>query len=305
MHSTGSIQRYIRFRGKVSGPFSAEELGAMISRGQVTRLHEVSHSGHSWKPISEDQSLSFSNTKPRTNTRHEELQSVVKGNGRPIDVLIDEKDSIAATLPVTPIRSDSAPISGSIATPAIPVSSGDDAEQLAEVCDATTITQNTTAPPPPASPAPSPNRLAIDAESSFSRQRTVLAITAAAGMLATFLPWVKAPIIGSIDGTAGDGWITLALFACALALCFTGNRSRSISGVNHVAIAIPSLLAGLIGLWKVLAFRERMAEMRSEDNAFAAAMSLTVQIGIGIYLLIIAAAAMIILPFLLRDQKAG
>src|SRR5690606_11829727 len=108
-------------------------------------------------------------------------------------------------------------------------------DQLAGPRDAAAVTRSAPAPPPPASPAPSPGRPAINAESSFSRQRTALAITAAAGMLATFLPWVKAPIIGSIDGTAGDGWITLALFACSFALCFAGNRSRSISGVNHVA----------------------------------------------------------------------
>lgn len=273
----------------------------MISRGQLTRLHEVSDGGHSWKPATEDKALPFSNMHAKMNFRNDSSDARVKSIENSIGVQADdnESDRIKASLPEASIPLADLSSVQSVTPLAIKISSGDDAEQLAELWNAPTSLRNTNAPPP----LPTPLQRSINTASHFSAQRIVLAIAAAVGMLATFLPWVKAPIIGSIDGTAGDGWITLGLFACSFALCFSGDRSRSISGTNYAAIVIPSLLAGLIGVWKVFSFRDKMAELRSDHNTFTAAMSSTVQIGIGIYLLIIAAAAMIILPLLLREQK--
>ncbi len=40
---------HIRIRGSVLGPFRLERLQAMIQRGQLTRLHEVSNDGGEWR----------------------------------------------------------------------------------------------------------------------------------------------------------------------------------------------------------------------------------------------------------------
>lgn len=52
----------------------------------------------------------------------------------------------------------------------------------------------------------------------MNKQRLAILILAGLGALATFMPWVKAPIVGTINGTKGDGWITLALFAVPLVI---------------------------------------------------------------------------------------
>ncbi len=44
---------YVRFRGRVLGPFSAEKTLEMVRRGQVTRVHELSPDGLSWKKAEE------------------------------------------------------------------------------------------------------------------------------------------------------------------------------------------------------------------------------------------------------------
>jgi len=41
---------YIRLRGRVSGPFTEEELHTLHRRGQFGRFHEVSTDAHSWRP---------------------------------------------------------------------------------------------------------------------------------------------------------------------------------------------------------------------------------------------------------------
>lgn len=39
---------YIRIRGRVAGPYAAEQLRSMSQRGQFSRMHEVSPDGAEW-----------------------------------------------------------------------------------------------------------------------------------------------------------------------------------------------------------------------------------------------------------------
>lgn len=49
MASDPHNQYYIRFRGRVTGPVSLEELDRMTSRGQLSRFHEISCDGLVWR----------------------------------------------------------------------------------------------------------------------------------------------------------------------------------------------------------------------------------------------------------------
>lgn len=50
-------QLYVRIRGRVQGPFDEEKLRALVRRGQLSRMHEVSLDGDNWKQASEYQEL--------------------------------------------------------------------------------------------------------------------------------------------------------------------------------------------------------------------------------------------------------
>ena len=52
-----SDQYYIRFRGRVQGPFDAEKLRQLARRGQFSRMHEVSSDGQQWSPASQQPEL--------------------------------------------------------------------------------------------------------------------------------------------------------------------------------------------------------------------------------------------------------
>lgn len=134
----------------------------------------------------------------------------------------------------------------------------------------------------------------------MNKQRNAILIVSGLGVLATFLPWVKAPIIGSVNGTDGDGWITLVLFAVPLAISLLGDKTKAITGGQLYGAILPALLAGIIGALKISDFNSKMAEIG--DNPFAKAMSDNVSIGMGLYLVVIAGFALPILGFLIKDK---
>jgi hypothetical protein len=123
--------------------------------------------------------------------------------------------------------------------------------------------------------------------------RIALVIASALGMLCTFLPWASAPIVGSIYGTRGDGWISFVLCAVGLLLSLAGARQSA----QPVASAVISTLCGAgaaaVGLFNLINLENKLAE-----SPFGAAVS----IGPGMYLLILAGAAMTLLPNILRGR---
>lgn len=119
------------------------------------------------------------------------------------------------------------------------------------------------------------------------------------GMLATFLPWASIPLIGTVNGTVGDGWITLALFVPAAIAALLGDRSRAMGIGATTTISVLSGVAGFIGAWKIVDLKVLMAEA-PDDNPFAEAMASAVSVGVGLYALIIAGLTVVISAFALR-----
>ena len=142
----------------------------------------------------------------------------------------------------------------------------------------------------------------------FHIQRAALGGSSILGALATFMPWVSVPIIGTIYGTAGDGWITLALFIPALVFSWLGDRLKPIDGWHTFAAAVPPGIAGLIGVWKIVGFNMHISQMRTEalGNPFGAvlvnAAAVTMQTRIGLYVLVVAGIASAAAVFLLKNK---
>ena len=57
---------YVRFKGRTLGPFEESKLRDMISRGQVTRLHEISTDGLSWQTAEQRSELFSSEEQQET-----------------------------------------------------------------------------------------------------------------------------------------------------------------------------------------------------------------------------------------------
>jgi hypothetical protein len=53
---------YVRWRGRVSGPFAVEELRERMDRGQLSQLHEISRDGEDWSQVRDVDELSVSDS---------------------------------------------------------------------------------------------------------------------------------------------------------------------------------------------------------------------------------------------------
>ncbi|WP_164674557.1 hypothetical protein [Spirulina subsalsa] len=135
---------------------------------------------------------------------------------------------------------------------------------------------------------------------SFHKQRLTIIGSGFAGCVATFLPWLYAPIVGSVSGTQGDGWITLCLFLPAIVLGFRGKQSTPLVQGNRLLAIIPAGIAGLIGIAKVVEINKLKSGL--SHNAFAQALSASVDIGFGLYLLIAASIAICVTAWLLEKK---
>lgn len=132
------------------------------------------------------------------------------------------------------------------------------------------------------------------------KQRIAIVAIAAAGAAATFMPWLSAPLIGYVNGSAGDGWITFALFLISLVLGAVGAREAPLARGHLVAAVVPGALAGLFGIWKMVAITSTKTDVG--DNPFAQAMVEAVSVQFGLYLVVLAGLALPVAAVMLRAK---
>lgn len=109
------------------------------------------------------------------------------------------------------------------------------------------------------------------------KQRVIAIAVSGGGMLGTFLPWASAGGFLSVDGTRGDGWMTLVLFLGAIAISSSGERSAPMTGGRGFGVYLLSLGALAIALYDASMFAN-------------AADGIGVSVGSGLLLVISAAA---------------
>lgn len=137
----------------------------------------------------------------------------------------------------------------------------------------------------------------------MTKQRQLLTITSIAGMIGTFLPWLNAPIIGSINGTKGDGWISFALFLIALIIVLSGNKEKALSDGKKIGVGVIGLICFIFGIGKIGQLSNIFSQNVSEDNIFYNALTAGTSIGFGIYLITGVGVALVAFPFLFPDKK--
>lgn len=137
----------------------------------------------------------------------------------------------------------------------------------------------------------------------MNKQRLAILIAAGLGVTTTFLPWVKVPIIGTINGTKGDGWITLVLFAIPLIISLLNDKKTKIEGGLLYCAIIPSLVAGGIGIWKIIDFNSKMSDLG--DSPIAQALGSSVSIEFGLYLVVLVGILLPILAFVVEDHETN
>ena len=140
--------------------------------------------------------------------------------------------------------------------------------------------------------------------SVWNKQRLVILISAALGMIATFLPWVNAPILGSIAGTKGDGWFTFVLYLIPLVIALIGKQIEPIKAPIIYTAVIPSVIASIVGIWKIKDFNSVMGETDS-SNSISEAINASTSIGFGLYLVVLAGIGVAFAALFIKDKTTA
>lgn len=80
----------------------------------------------------------------------------------------------------------------------------------------------------------------------------------------TFMPWVKVPKAGTLNGTKGDGWIKFGHFVILLLVAKSGNTMKLLRSGPQLLAIIPFLLAVGIGMWQIVEIKKLSSDFESE-----------------------------------------
>ncbi len=135
----------------------------------------------------------------------------------------------------------------------------------------------------------------------MNKQRLFILGAAVLGIVASFLPWITLPF-GSVSGLKGDGWLTLILFLVPTIISILGNRNARLSRTNLYISMGPALLAGLLGLYKIIDFNSSLPD---GDNPIALGVRSAMSVGIGLYLVVAAGLAVPAIGLFVKDSEAS
>jgi len=138
----------------------------------------------------------------------------------------------------------------------------------------------------------------------FHLQRIAIIGAASVGALSIFMPWVTMPMVGTVSGARGDGWLTFLLFIPPIVLALRGNKLAPLTGGTRIGAAVPAALAGAMGLYKIVQFNSAMTGA-GNGHPLAAAFAGAVRLRFGVYLLVLAAIAVCVAAWILEKREQG
>ena len=120
----------------------------------------------------------------------------------------------------------------------------------------------------------------------MQKTRIMVAIATVIGMVGTFMPWARMGVI-TIDGSVGDGWITLAFFGVALLVALIGQRDKLLRGGGAVTVCLLGLVNAGIGISKLTSF-SGLREDLGDAGLFGSLLQAVTKPGEGLYVIIAA-----------------
>ncbi len=135
----------------------------------------------------------------------------------------------------------------------------------------------------------------------MNKQRIIIIIFCIIGVISTFLPWMKAPIIGTINGTTGDGWITFTLFLATIVFCLLDDKNKSPNGILLYATISAPLIAAMIGVYNILDVQSAIEDL--EDNFLANLFGVEITIKYGLFVLVCSGLAASITAIIFKTKS--
>lgn len=107
-----------------------------------------------------------------------------------------------------------------------------------------------------------------ETSSKINSQRIAIAISAGIGILACFMPWVSLPIVGTVNGTSGDGLIFAGLLVIPLLLSLLGDKTKQIDKKVKVATILIGILVIICGIFiEIAEFNNKIETAKHVSNS--------------------------------------
>lgn len=137
-------------------------------------------------------------------------------------------------------------------------------------------------------------------ELKIDAQRVAIGIASGVGILACFLPWASLPIVGSISGVKGDGWIYAGMLLVPILIAFLGDKTKALDKKSKVASGLIGAFVAVMGFYMISNFNEKIESTSKAigDNPFSQLATSSAHIDFGLYLLVIASVALMICAFI-------
>jgi hypothetical protein len=122
------------------------------------------------------------------------------------------------------------------------------------------------------------------------QERLWIVLWCIGGMISAFLPWVKAPFVGSVSGVDGtDGWLVVVVFAVGLFICLSGDQRLVPPMGARAGVLLSGLAAVGIAAWKISDVYKLAASGNGEGFG---GMSKAISVGAGLYVMLAAGVAL-------------
>ena len=128
------------------------------------------------------------------------------------------------------------------------------------------------------------------------KQRIILILMGLAGIISVFLPWVSAPLFGSVSGAKFDtGILIIVMYSANIVAALFGDRGASLKGLLFYLCLVLPFAAGAIALSNILKINSDMSAHHSHMNIY--------EIGFGLYLIIAIGVVTPLLAFVFRMKR--
>lgn len=127
------------------------------------------------------------------------------------------------------------------------------------------------------------------------KQRIAFIILAIAGIISVLLPWVSAPMFGSVNGTEfNTGILMIVMYSISIILAILQDRKSGLSVISFYACLILPFAAGAIALSNIIKINSDMSAHHAHMNIY--------EIGIGLYSIVILGVLTPLLGYFLRGR---
>jgi hypothetical protein len=133
-------------------------------------------------------------------------------------------------------------------------------------------------------------------------QRIIIISLSFIGIISTFLPWFTYDFLlvktteNGIDSN-GNGWFTIILFTLCIILSVLSELNNPINNKLSIGIILAALLSTLIVIIELLSLEKQ------SDNIIGEILRTSIEIGVGIYLLIFCGITIPIIILVLKNKK--